>query len=109
KARWWQMLVAIVWCVLFSSIGFAQIGTEDPVRNVTDPGVVTTRQAITPAGVQSVFPVRVYGVRFGKTNDDLHVITGNDVFHLNWKQNATVSRMTGAGEDKTASPFTGGL
>lgn len=109
RARWRQMIVAIVWSVSFSSIGLAQIGTENPVRNVTDPGVVTTRQAITPAGVQSVFPTRVYGVRFGKTTDDLHVITGNDVFHLNWKQNATVSRMTGAGENKTASPFTGGL
>jgi hypothetical protein len=28
---------------------------ERPVRAVTDPGVVKTRQAITPAGVQSGF------------------------------------------------------
>ena len=35
---------------------------ERPSRSVTDPGVVTTRQAITPAGVPSVFQGRVYGV-----------------------------------------------
>lgn len=97
----------ILWSALFASIGLAQTGSDTPVRNVTDPGVVTTRQAITPAGVQSVFPVRVYGVRFGKTADDLHVITANDVVHLNWKRNAIVSRMTNGGE--SAAAFTGGL
>ena len=36
-----------------------------PSRGVTDPGIVTTRQTITPAGVQSVFDGRVYGITFG--------------------------------------------
>ena len=40
---------------------------DKPLRSVTDPGVVTTRQAITPAGVQTVFDGRVYGVAFGAT------------------------------------------
>jgi hypothetical protein len=38
---------------------------DAPVRAVTDPGTVTTRQSITPAGVQSVFSGRVQGVAFG--------------------------------------------
>ena len=28
---------------------------QSPVRSVTDPGVVTTRQSITPAGVPAIF------------------------------------------------------
>ncbi|MEY3284415.1 MAG: hypothetical protein RIR86_2428, partial [Acidobacteriota bacterium] len=38
---------------------------DQPARAVTDPGVVTTRQNITPAGVQSIFDGRVYGLSFG--------------------------------------------
>ena len=95
---------------VLATAGLAQVGNEEPVRNVTDPGVVTTRQAITPAGVQSVFPTRVYGVRFGKTPDDLHVLVANDVIQLNWKQNATVSKMMSeaAGTDGPV-PFTSGI
>ena len=40
-------------------------GAQPPVRAVTDPGVITTRQGITPAGVQSVFDGRVFGITFG--------------------------------------------
>jgi len=38
-----------------------------PVRAVSDPGVVPTRQAITPAGAQSVFVGKVQGAVFGAT------------------------------------------
>ncbi|MDZ7638895.1 MAG: alkaline phosphatase family protein [Bryobacterales bacterium] len=100
----WALAMGLA--VLLSGASWAQVGSEDPVRNVADPGAVTTRQAITPAGVQSVFPVRAYGVRFGKTADDLHVITANEVFHLNWRRNAVVARMRMA---ETETPFTGGL
>jgi YVTN family beta-propeller protein len=96
--------------LMFVFMSGAQVGTEAPVRQVTDPGVVTTRQAITPAGVQSVFPVRVYGVRFGKNAEDLHVIAANDVVHLNWKQNAVVSRLSRTPvATQTAIRFTGGM
>ena len=40
-----------------------------PVRTVNDPGVITTRQAITPAGVLSVFDGRVYRVAWGREGD----------------------------------------
>lgn len=48
---------------------------EKPVRAVTDPGVVTTRQTITPAGVQSVFDGRVYGVTFGAKANEIYALT----------------------------------
>jgi YVTN family beta-propeller protein len=108
KFRCW---IPMLWLVLMLAASMAaQVGNEAPVRQVTDPGVVTTRQAITPAGVQSVFPVRVYGVRFGKSPEELHVLAANDVVHLNWKQNAVVSRMseTSATQQGTVR-FTGGM
>lgn len=67
-------------------------GAQPPVRAVTDPGVITTRQGITPAGVQSVFDGRVFGVTFGATDDEVWVLTranggGADLFRLDWMQN----------------------
>ena len=62
-------------------------------RAVTDPGVITTGQAITPAGVQSVFDGRVYGLTFGATDDEVWVLTGRnrasrpEVFRLDWLEN----------------------
>jgi YVTN family beta-propeller protein len=64
-----------------------------PARGVTDPGVITTRQTITPAGVQSVFDGRVYGVAFGANDAELWVLTGRTkagrphVYRLDWLQN----------------------
>ena len=71
---------------------------ERPLRGVTDPGVVTTRQAITPAGVQSVFDGRVYGIAFGKDAAELWVLTGRtrssapQLYQLDWLKNAVTSR-----------------
>ncbi|MEP7271261.1 MAG: hypothetical protein ABI882_07130, partial [Acidobacteriota bacterium] len=48
---------------------------DRPLRSVTDPGVVTTRQNITPAGVQTVFDGRVYGVTFGASANEIYVLT----------------------------------
>ena len=65
-----------------------QAQTEDkPVRAVTDPGVVTTRQAITPAGVPTVFKGRVYGVAFGANSSELWVLNATRVYRLDWNQN----------------------
>jgi hypothetical protein len=69
---------------------------DQPVRSVTDPGIITTRQAITPADVQSVFDGRVYGLTFGVNNDELWVLTqrnggGANVFGLDWLQNRVKS------------------
>jgi YVTN family beta-propeller protein len=107
--RWVQAcLFLLVWV---GTSAFAQIGNEDPVRQVTDPGVVTTGQRTTPAGVQSVFPTRVYGVRFGKDRSELHVLAANELIHLDWLQNKVHSRTSVAGMPGTVSgnPFTGGI
>lgn len=45
-----------------------------PARGVTDPGVVTTRQLVTPAGIQSIFDGRIYGIAYGQGNDHLWVL-----------------------------------
>ena len=71
---------------------------DRPVRGVTDPGVITTRQAITPAGVQSVFDGRVYGVTFGASASELWVLTGRtragkaQLYRLDWLKNAVGGR-----------------
>src|SRR6188474_598099 len=59
---------------------------ERPVRAVTDPGVVTTRQSISPAGVPSVFNGRVYGVQF-RSATELQVLTALGVYRMDWQQN----------------------
>jgi hypothetical protein len=66
---------------------------DQPGRAVTDPGVITTRQAITPAGVQSVFDGRGYASTFGETDEELWVLTGRTrngqppLYQLDWLQN----------------------
>jgi YVTN family beta-propeller protein len=66
---------------------------ENPVRAVTDPGIVTTRQSITPAGVQAVFQGRVYGVVFGHDSSEIHVLQSNGVYRMDWKGNRVLSRV----------------
>jgi DNA-binding beta-propeller fold protein YncE len=71
---------------------------QQPLRGVTDPGVITTRQAITPAGIQSVFDGRVFGITFGQRGDDLWVLTGRtktgkpQLYRLDWRANAVKVR-----------------
>ena len=66
---------------------------EKPVRVVTDPGVVTTRQSITPAGAQAVFQGRVYGVAFGATAEQLWVLNAGQVFRFDWRNNRVLDRV----------------
>ena len=71
---------------------------DQPARAVTDPGVVTTRQTITPAGVQSIFDGRVYGVAFGRSNSELWVLQGRrssprmQIVNLDWNENRVRAR-----------------
>jgi len=64
---------------------------DRPVRAVQDGGVITTRQAITPAGVQTVFTGRVHGAAFGE-GGTLWVLSRTDLYQLDWLQNRVVSR-----------------
>ena len=69
---------------------------SQPVRSVTDPGIITTRQAITPAGVPSIFQGRVYGAQWaGET--DLWVLHSSDIYRLDWKKNEVRERISHGG------------
>ncbi|MDZ4798062.1 MAG: bifunctional YncE family protein/alkaline phosphatase family protein [Bryobacteraceae bacterium] len=70
--------------------------SNKPVRAVSDPGIVTTRQSITPAGVPNIFKGRVYGVAFGESSSEIFVLNGNDLFQLDWRANKVI-RETGLG------------
>ncbi|MBL8234856.1 MAG: hypothetical protein JNL98_40525, partial [Bryobacterales bacterium] len=65
---------------------------DKPVRAVTDPGVVTTRQSITPAGVPAIFDSRVYGVDFGRDSSEVYVLTANSAYRVDWRQNKVLER-----------------
>src|SRR5439155_149188 len=58
-----------------------------PRREITDPGTIATNQRITPAGVQSVFTDRVFGVRFGRPGEVWVSIHGA-AYRLGWRDNA---------------------
>jgi YVTN family beta-propeller protein len=59
-------------------------------RSVPDPGVITTRQAITPAGTPTVFDGRVYGVAFGESASELWVSNASKLYRLDWNANRVI-------------------
>jgi hypothetical protein len=63
-------------------------------RAVTDPGVITTRQTITPAGVPTVFDGRVYAVAFGEDTSTIWVANEKKLFQLDWRQNRLLGAIT---------------
>jgi YVTN family beta-propeller protein len=77
---------------LFAGLLAAQTA-ERPVRAVTDPGVITTRQNITPAGVQMVFQGRTYGAAFGKTASEVWLLNAGQVYRLDWRANRVLERI----------------
>src|SRR5215475_1569074 len=84
--------------LFFPVLSFAQTA-DRPVRAVTDPGVVTTRQTITPAGMQTIFDGRVYGVAFGAAPNEIWALIARgrsgptQVFKLDWASNKILSRL----------------
>jgi len=72
----------------------AALFTWAQTRAVTDPGVITTRQTITPAGVPTVFDGRVYGVAFGEDASQIWVATEKKLFELDWRQNRLLEAIT---------------
>src|SRR5262245_57895124 len=94
------MKILLLSILTFLSILTAFAQTSDkPTRAVTDPGVVTTRQTITPAGVQTIFDGRVYGVAFGASANEIWALTARgrsaptQVFKLDWINNKILSRL----------------
>ena len=82
-------LISILFCAAYLAAQTA----EKPARAVTDPGVITTRQSITPAGVQSVFQGRTYGVSFGASSSEIWVLNVSHVFKLDWRANRVLERV----------------
>src|SRR5256885_15985301 len=62
-----------------------------PRREVPDSGIIAVDQRVTPAGVQSVFTGRVYGVRFGAQSNEIWVIVPGAVYRLGGGGNAVLS------------------
>ena len=62
-----------------------------PVNSVVDPGIIPSRQLISPAGLQSVFESRVFGVAFGEHGDSIYAATVGQkesyVYQINLKTN----------------------
>ena len=87
-----QILIATISWV-FTLNAFAQT-MERPVRAVTDPGVVTTRQTITPAGIPAVFQGKVYGVAFGESTSRLWVLSATQIYEMNWRDNKVLTNIT---------------
>jgi YVTN family beta-propeller protein len=65
---------------------------ERPLRAVVDPGVVTTRQGITPAGVPTVFTGKVHGVTFGATAEEVIVLGATHLYRMDWKTNRVLAQ-----------------
>ncbi|MEO8592147.1 MAG: hypothetical protein ABI759_02395 [Candidatus Solibacter sp.] len=67
---------------------------KPPVRSVVDPGVIPTRQTITPAGIQMVFQGKVHGVAFGPSSDTIYAVaaatSSSLIYQLDWRANKTV-------------------
>lgn len=86
--------------LLLSALSLFAQTPDKPLRSVTDPGVVTTRQTITPAGVQTVLDGRVYGVAFGASENELYLLTargrvvGTNFIKLDWKANTVLQRLS---------------
>src|ERR1017187_10731457 len=71
---------------------------ETPVRTVLDPGVIPPRQALTPAGAQTVFESRVWGVVFGPSNDVVYALTAGRnaapmVYKMDWRTNPVLEKL----------------
>ena len=65
---------------------------EQPSRTVTDPGIITTRQAITPAGVPRYFRGGSTAWRGPAIAANCGCCTPAEVYRLDWKNNRVVAR-----------------
>src|SRR5436190_3839463 len=61
-----------------------------PRREIADPGTIATNQQVTPAGVQSVFTDRVFGVRFGAKPGEIWVSIHGAAYRLGWRDNVVL-------------------
>ena len=83
-------------------------GAAPPVASVVDPGIIPSRQGITPAGLESIFESRVSGVSFGENGNSIYAATeglkGSYIYQINLKTNQMMGVLS-----TTASPGMQGL
>jgi YVTN family beta-propeller protein len=79
-----DMLKLTPWILMAGAALFAQ----------EQPGVITTNQKITPAGAQSVFHGRVYGVAFGAGPSEVWALGVSEVTRLDWQANRVIEKIT---------------
>lgn len=80
---------------MIASAGTVAAGVLVALGQITPyPGVITTHQQITPAGVQTVLQGRVYGVSFGATPTEIWVLTPNQILRLDWSANRVLDRIS---------------
>src|SRR4051812_43364982 len=76
--------------------------TQQPAKSVPDPGVITTRQMITPAGEQAIFGGRVYAVGFCGQDGEITVAVGENgaanVYRLSTSSNAVLGKHSESGQ-----------
>ncbi len=65
--------------------------TDLPRPGIHDPGVITTRQNITPAGALTTFRGRVHGIAFTGEPGQLHVLTAGNVYSIDAPANRITS------------------
>jgi YVTN family beta-propeller protein len=72
----------------------------EPLRSVTNPGAPTTRQSITPAGIQTVIQGRIHAVAFGPKSSEIWLLRdgadrfyNGDLIQVDWKQNRILERI----------------
>jgi hypothetical protein len=69
-----------------------------PANSVVDRGVIPSRQQITPAGLQSIFEGRVYGVSFGADGNSIYAAVlgqkGSLVYQIDLKSNHMMTALT---------------
>lgn len=78
--------------------GHRPVTDDTPVRSVPDPGIIPSRQDITPAGIQAVFESRVFGVTFGATSAEIYALTAPrralEIFKMDWQANKVLERVS---------------
>src|SRR5205814_2774274 len=86
-----RTIIKIITMLQLATCTLAQTTTQ-PARTIKDQGVITTGQEIAPAGVQSVFAGRTYGVSFGETSNEIWVLTAKSVVRLSLSENRVSGR-----------------
>jgi DNA-binding beta-propeller fold protein YncE len=73
---------------------------REPLRSVSNPGAPTTRQAITPAGIQTVVQGRIHGVEFGTKPTEIWLLRDGadrfykgDLIRVDWNENRILERI----------------